>query len=361
MLAFRISVFCLAMYVVQSAKTNAVETYEDIDTNLNNVKINRSQYCENKLCMYKCCGKNEIMFGKKCKVKSRAPRLQGRVKYSEIPVTKTINGTVVNSTKRLEKDFEFIHNYKFMYKYRKNESASWKINHIWENGSASIELVKNEVIHIVEPNMFCVDYLVYTNPKKKNEIQLFAVVINQEEDLTFTYFSAIGMLVSCFFLALVLFVYGLLPSLRNLIGKVLMAYILSLFVTYLVRAILPFAIHRMHSSDCKTFSPVMYFAALSSFFWLKIMSFDLFWVIRGTRKCRAINRQGENMKFMWYCLYAWGVPLLITTFVVVLDNIDISKYGLMSPKFEKCFGYSLYFLNILVYVHTPETCQHLLK
>ncbi|XP_026739371.1 G-protein coupled receptor Mth2-like [Trichoplusia ni] len=159
-----------------------------------------------------------------------------------------------------------------------------------------------------------------------------------------------GMLVSCFFLLLVLLVYGLLPKLRNLIGMVFMAYVFSLFIFFMIRAVLTFTKATMTPEDCKKISPVLYFAALSKFFWLQIMSFDLFWVLRGSRKCRVVNHHGENVKFAWYCLYAWGVPLLIMALTVVADNIDIRQYGLLPPKFSQCFGDRL---GALYYLHIP--------
>nr|CAD7578121.1 unnamed protein product [Timema californicum] len=51
-------------------------------------------------------------------------------------------------------------------------------------------------------------------------------------------------------------------------------------------------------------------------------------VNRGTRK------QREKRRFLFYLLYAWGLPLVVTGFTALMDMVD----GLVSPKFKPNMG-----------------------
>lgn len=55
-------------------------------------------------------------------------------------------------------------------------------------------------------------------------------------------------------------------------------------------------------------------------------------------KCRLIHRKGELVKFCWYALYAWGMPLVMAIIVGCIDYADLTDSPrVFQPHFENCF------------------------
>lgn len=50
-----------------------------------------------------------------------------------------------------------------------------------------------------------------------------------------------------------------------------------------------------------------YYFFMTAFFWLSVISFDLWHNFRGTK---GINRFQEKKRYLLYSLYSWGVPIL---------------------------------------------------
>ncbi|KAL6432146.1 hypothetical protein ACFW04_006689 [Cataglyphis niger] len=69
---------------------------------------------------------------------------------------------------------------------------------------------------------------------------------------------------------------------------------------------------------------IMLFCFLSSFSWLNVMCFDIWWtfgVLRGSTITKA--RGAHRKKFLLYCLYAWGLSLLVSILAIIADYTDI--------------------------------------
>lgn len=66
---------------------------------------------------------------------------------------------------------------------------------------------------------------------------------------------------------------------------------------------------------------VIYFTYCLHFIINKII---LYKFLRGYAKARPIHRRGEKFKFLIYCVYAWGVPLLMSIMLVVINSLDLS-------------------------------------
>ncbi|XP_013170229.1 PREDICTED: G-protein coupled receptor Mth2-like [Papilio xuthus] len=186
---------------------------------------------------------------------------------------------------------------------------------------------------------FCVEYVQYVRKENISDISTrFFIVLDPEYMPESNAFFTTALLISCVFLALTLIVYSLLPSLRNLAGKVLMAYVGSLLGAFLLLSIIQIEDHTVASCIGLTFST--YFFFLSSFCWMNVMSIDIWWTFRGYAKARPIHRRGENFKFCMYSIYGWGLPLLMTIACAILNEIDVSGLPwLITPKIPRsgCF------------------------
>ncbi|XP_035786274.1 G-protein coupled receptor Mth2-like isoform X2 [Anopheles albimanus] len=140
-------------------------------------------------------------------------------------------------------------------------------------------------------------------------------------------------LVSLPFLMATFVVYAILPEMQNLPGLSVMCYVASLSVSYLLLALARMDIYDYRSVMCRISAYTLYFTLMASFFWLNIMSFDIYWTFGGSRR-----RTSERRKFLYYSVYAWGTPLLCVSLVLLLDHTEFIRYNLR-PNIGKegCF------------------------
>ncbi|KAI8437004.1 hypothetical protein MSG28_010404 [Choristoneura fumiferana] len=144
--------------------------------------------------------------------------------------------------------------------------------------------------------------------------------------------NLMGMMMSCVFTILVLVVYWLVKELRNLPGLMLMAYVATFTAFSFLRIVHVYAYHYriLEREACIVMTLLVYYTILSSFSWMNVMSFDIWWTLRATRNHLKTNRRGILVKFGWYGLYGWGAPLLATAFVVATDHLDLP--GIIKPQ-----------------------------
>ena len=93
-------------------------------------------------------------------------------------------------------------------------------------------------------------------------------------------------LISNFFLLLTLLVYVLLPELRApLFGKITMAFITALFFAYLFISTISLghlslinnrAPGKKYSMTCKVLGFLVLFSFLQTFFWMNVLSYDIY-------------------------------------------------------------------------------------
>ncbi|KAJ8722241.1 hypothetical protein PYW08_004643 [Mythimna loreyi] len=311
--------------------------------NMNNDKINVSKYCSDNICIEKCCGEGE-MFNKKSecinakvlfsRFNKKFAYLSNDVDYSKIALY-SWDGYEKQKSKR---SFVFIQNHRLIQNCTTEYNATNEF-FILEDGSIRMQdTIGSKLWSEIKRLQYCVEFkVVFLNKIPTVKLVMREYNVDTEDDEKKSVFMLIGLLISSFFLVLVLVVYCLLPKLQNLIGLVLMAYTLSILVTFLLKIIIYLGSASFNSEDCKIITPMLYFAAISSFFWLNVMSYDVWWSLRGHRKRCDINRRGELVKFLWYCLYAWGAPLLITAIVTTLDNIKLENLNIYKPPFSDCF------------------------
>uniref|UniRef100_A0A182LY68 G-protein coupled receptors family 2 profile 2 domain-containing protein n=2 Tax=Anopheles culicifacies TaxID=139723 RepID=A0A182LY68_9DIPT len=137
------------------------------------------------------------------------------------------------------------------------------------------------------------------------------------------------MLLSVPFLLLTLLVYACIPELRNMHGKSLMCYVLGLSVGYTVLSMVQLRVFPGSSLSCVISGYIVYFSFMVSFFWLNVMSFDIYWTFKGVTGVRS----SETKKFLFYSLYAWGCPIMLVLSALVADNTDI-----LPPYLRPQFG-----------------------
>ncbi|XP_032664923.1 G-protein coupled receptor Mth2-like [Odontomachus brunneus] len=143
--------------------------------------------------------------------------------------------------------------------------------------------------------------------------------------------------VSLPFLILTFLVYTILPDLWNIHGYTLRSYVGSLFVAYLI--IGPFqlmSLTTLSDAVCIGSGMVCYFSFLASFFWLNVISFDIWWTFRRYRPLRIGNvKRREKKKFIMYSIYAWGCASILIIFCLIMDFVPGIPETLIRPEFGK--------------------------
>ncbi|XP_066993684.2 G-protein coupled receptor Mth2 [Anabrus simplex] len=144
--------------------------------------------------------------------------------------------------------------------------------------------------------------------------------------------NGICLCISATFLLATLLVYCILPDLRDLDGKCLMGYMLSLAIAYISLALLQFHGHRLDDLMCVTQAFFLYYWMLSAFFWLNLVSFNVW---RRTMWWR-MSMAAHNKLFPAYACYGYGLPLIFLFVALVSEHSDGDH---IKPKFgvTKCW------------------------
>lgn len=153
------------------------------------------------------------------------------------------------------------------------------------------------------------------------------------------YMQIAGVVISTIFLTLTILFHVFIPSLRDMQGLCLLCHMASLlvadsalFVTYVLTKYLT-------SVHCIINGLILQFSFLAAFFWLNVMCFDIWRVIRATVSCIPLTGilANDAKKFKLYLVYAWGGPSIMTFVTVVLHNLPDQPVfsNLLRPGFGK--------------------------
>ncbi|XP_060521061.1 G-protein coupled receptor Mth2-like isoform X5 [Cylas formicarius] len=188
--------------------------------------------------------------------------------------------------------------------------------------------------NLVPWNEYCVDTFVNGNLSYFTALVCFkqdAVV--QPPTKTF-----LCMIISMPFLLATFLVYALLPD-RNLHQKALMFYVLTLFVSYVLLVTINLS-DSLVEPGCTLIGYLTLFFFMVSFFWMNVICLDIWFTFSGSRGFVGSKRSSERKRLLIYCGYAWGVPLLLT-FTVLL----IQTYSDPESQFNPAIGSTKCFLG----------------
>ena len=146
-------------------------------------------------------------------------------------------------------------------------------------------------------------------------------------DLEVLTFVCILVSITCLLLTLVTYI--LLKPLRTLPGKNNMCLVVSLLLAQILMLVQP----RVQRIDdlCGVVGSISHFVWLSYFSWLVICTLHMFRVFGGN-----ITHANSNNTFLRYCIFAFGIPLLIIISAVSVSLIlsDGKSYGYST---NRCF------------------------
>ncbi|XP_063536614.1 G-protein coupled receptor Mth2-like [Cydia strobilella] len=380
-----VAYLCTVLYIVRGDDNLCASDYKY--ANDINKEINITESCNDKLpCIAKCCPVNQILAydesteSYSCLDGANVTSLYNFTQlndYSDVVFYENdVKKYIRESTLKLD-NFTIIYNDGFLVNYVCSidiEEAFPKPTHkvyIFGSGGAVIRRLNYLTQWYVDfsPGDFCIEHQIGLDADGKISKPELVIRMRSDgkEEKTFdkSTLTASAMLVSCVFLLLVLAVYVVLPELRNLAGLMMMTYVSSLIATFLTRALQIFLMNYqlIPKATCVWIGLLVHYTVVASFTWMNVMSFDIWWSMRGFRKMRQIHRRGILVKFGWYSLYGWGAPLLLIFFMIIVENQDLTHLpNFVKPNYmnQKCL---IEGQELLLYLYCPisiTTCVNIM-
>ncbi|CAH0726639.1 unnamed protein product, partial [Brenthis ino] len=138
------------------------------------------------------------------------------------------------------------------------------------------------------------------------------------------YISFIIITISCICLVLTLFVYCVLPELRNLHGRTLICHVSMMLLACTCLARVQHS--QVHDERICTFlGYAIYFGFVAAFAWLNVMCFDIWWTFGSMRTVKPLRKTAsECRRFIWYSLYAWSFTILLTLTMFFFDRYPVA-------------------------------------
>ncbi|XP_068753214.1 latrophilin receptor-like protein A [Montipora capricornis] len=128
-----------------------------------------------------------------------------------------------------------------------------------------------------------------------------------------------GCITSMASLLLLLAKYTLFSELRNLPGRIIINLSLSLL---LYQGVFLAALKTYSHEQCQAIAILLHYFVLCSFTWMNAMAYDVHKTFTSSDGGRGSNRQGNhNKRLVRYCLYGWGVPAILVSLFVIIDQI----------------------------------------
>ncbi|XP_013135599.1 PREDICTED: G-protein coupled receptor Mth2-like [Papilio polytes] len=215
----------------------------------------------------------------------------------------------------------------------------------------------------LEPQTFCVgNYSLSTNTSSLLKAKKAAIICEDEEENEIVDQSALAycMLVSVIFLTLTAIIYIALPEIRDLNGKSIICFCISLALGLLCLAIMNLISSYSDMNLCATRGFLTYYFFIASFFWTNAISIQ---ILRNMRRPLTVDYGWKE--FSWYALYAWGASAAITIAMAIVNFIpgDHQKPGIglnhcwfFDKKQQWYYMYSVMSIlisaNICIFVYT---------
>ncbi|XP_044598091.1 G-protein coupled receptor Mth2-like [Cotesia glomerata] len=312
------------------------------------ITCNDAEFCEHNTCLKKCCPEDEARINNKCQKLSLFPSFKKKfhTEVESIVYNARYNSTLSDVLKFTDYSLivGFVSCNGSKRTYPVIPSKNW-----YFTSSGYVYVPDHQVarhhdeycLEMIFGNKFLEDGLYPIMCASKHIIALKndpvrpdgPVLLDDPDDPLSSriLIKTIAETISCTFLLLTFLVYLSLPSLQNIHGITLMCYIGSLFLAFSSHtAIIFLTIYDNKTPDyylvdlpvCKPLGYIMTASFLAAFSWLNVMCFDIWWTFRGYNGVVYINREslGRRKRFLLYSCYAWGLPLLSSLFIFMLDS-----------------------------------------
>ncbi|CAL1687356.1 unnamed protein product [Lasius platythorax] len=292
------------------------------DNDKNNIISHKM--CENITCIRLCCPFGNRMVDGKCIAK------QGKFIFLQ-NIYGYINDSLQNKSKRVDEEFLLIvHNPCQESNYYFDPRNTMFL----ANGSFYSPYYNT----IVDSTSYCFAvtnlnrFIVYICPEiyeimNKARNQNTTIILIKSTIFPITSTDAIvnvcGHLIVMLFALVMFIVYSILPELRNINGFILCRYSGLVFVGYTVElmTLLIISMDVMVYSICFASALVIYYSILGSYFWLNVMSFDMWRTFNQFRSLPTNVKQQQRRKLIRFSVYGWGSPFMLVIFYGIMDFV----------------------------------------
>lgn len=110
-------------------------------------------------------------------------------------------------------------------------------------------------------------------------------------------------------------------------SKCLVCHIVSLVVLYTVLTIGEYSNKGLPKPQCYTYFFSNYLSAMAAFFWLNVAAYDLWHCFTNLQNFKC-HLQRKTYKFVFYSIFAWGMPLLMAIIIVLIDQFQSLQHFL---------------------------------
>ncbi|KAL4103466.1 hypothetical protein QTP88_018843 [Uroleucon formosanum] len=170
----------------------------------------------------------------------------------------------------------------------------------------------------------------------------------------FTLLDQICHMSSAVCLALTLLVYAKLSYLRNVHGYYFMCYISCLLILFICIIIHKYTlVDDIKSQFCIIKGYFTLFAYLTTFCWLNVISFDIYWTVRYNNN---INRNSSiSLRTIMYHIYCWGFSSTIVSTGYLFQHSQYEKLKKIAPDIGdfNCFFKDLSGYGLLIFYKLP--------
>ncbi|CAL4136964.1 unnamed protein product, partial [Meganyctiphanes norvegica] len=210
-----------------------------------------------------------------------------------------------------------------------------------------------ELTYIVPRADFCVDQVLYpSGTLKQGSVLCFKenwehLGLQKGEKLEVNYIYSVFLAISDLFILFSFIVYLTVPDkshrglnrnvklAHSILGRILLCFLFSLFFAYLFLIIARTAsdpIYVASTSACVAIGVGTYVFFMSTFFWLNVLCFELWW------KC-ARQENSSGRRWIWYQIYAWICPLIFGGAALLMEYTPSISSCYIKPKFgtNACF------------------------
>ncbi|XP_011634433.1 probable G-protein coupled receptor Mth-like 3 isoform X2 [Pogonomyrmex barbatus] len=286
-------------------------------------------FCDQNACIRKCCPENELLYDWKCNKTvisdewidfyQAFTNVVNQTKLSTFDTTKDY-GVLIGNPCKNGKDIGSV--------FSVFSEEEWSLT------SKGYTFLGNDVTgqNIYDQDNYCMDF--HYNMTFDNFVVFTCYSSNYL--IKSHYVSVTLQIIRYIFLLMTLLIYACLPSLKNLHGKTLICHISSLLLAFSCALIDNLSLNYMSIQSINLQIKIMLkvtgftllFASLSAFTWQNVMCFDIWWTFGALRGNTVAKAHERRKRFLLYCLYAWGVPLLLTILSIIADFTNILPYYL---------------------------------
>ncbi|XP_072393650.1 G-protein coupled receptor Mth2-like isoform X1 [Diabrotica undecimpunctata] len=266
--------------------------------------------CDNFRCIKKCCPDGQSFVN--------GPKCQDTYEHG-------INLTVLSKTvNNLEGNFAIVHNRTCSNIYLMREGKHNVTIH--DNGSfTEWHSTGFRTENVADPISYCIEH---TQKKNMNGYYMFHCFPEKPTALTKFEYRLWPFIMSCVFLVLTVVVYIIIKEWRKMFGKILVSYCIASFFVYVILT-LGQLYTEPTSTDCQLRAFFLIFFAIAQFSWANVMSFEI-WCTFGTTKIYLGTnyREAELRKFIFYSIYAWGTPLILTLITLLFSEWKVLPFAI---------------------------------